>query len=41
MPTYAYLILDVSLFWFVTKHKGKFQGIDELIKWLHWIYDFT
>jgi hypothetical protein len=42
MPTYAYLILDVSLFWFMTKHKGKFHGIDELIKWLHWIfYDFT
>jgi hypothetical protein len=25
MPTYAYLILDVSLFWFVTKHKVNFK----------------
>jgi len=41
VPTYAYLIFDVSPFWFVTKHKGKFQGIVELMKWLHWIYDFT
>jgi hypothetical protein len=41
MSVYDYLVLDVSLFWFATKHKGKFQGIDELIKWLHWIYDFT
>jgi hypothetical protein len=27
MPTYAYFILDISLFWFLTKDKGRFQGI--------------
>jgi hypothetical protein len=35
MSAYAYLIINVSLFWSVTKQKGRFQGIDELIKWLH------
>jgi hypothetical protein len=34
---YDYLILYVSLFWFLTKHKSKFQGIDELIKWFGYI----
>lgn len=40
ITTYIYFILDVYFFWFVTKLKERFHGIDEFIKWLHWIYDF-
>jgi hypothetical protein len=30
-----YFTFDVSLFWMVTKHKGRSHGIYERIKWLH------
>jgi hypothetical protein len=41
IPTHVFLMCDVSLFWFVTRHKGRFFGINELIKWLHWNFYFT
>jgi hypothetical protein len=41
LPTYAYYRFDISLFFLATKHKGKTQGNDEFICWLHWLYDFT
>jgi hypothetical protein len=41
IPTCMYLIFDVSLFWLMTKHKGRSHGIHEMLKWLHWIYNFT
>jgi len=41
IPTCMYFTFDVSLFWMMTKHKGISHGIDEMLRWLHWIYDFT
>jgi hypothetical protein len=41
LPTYACYRFDISLFCLATKHKGKTQGNDEFICWLHWLYDFT
>jgi len=41
LPTYAYYRFDIALFCSATKHKGKTQGSDEFIYWLHWLYDFT
>jgi hypothetical protein len=32
-------VLDVSLFWFMMKHKGRYQGA--LLDWLHWLFDYT
>lgn len=41
IPMYDYTMLDVALIWFVAKHKGRFHVIDEMIQWLHWLFDFT
>jgi hypothetical protein len=41
IPTCVHAMVDVSLFWFITKHKGKFHDVDKIIKWLNWLYDFT
>jgi hypothetical protein len=38
---YAFYRFDISLFCLATKHKGKTQGNDEFMCWLHWLYDFT
>jgi hypothetical protein len=31
----------ISLFWLITKHKGRIQTVDKFLQWLHWIFDFT
>jgi hypothetical protein len=37
--THDIVVLDVSLFWFMMKHKGRYQGA--LLDWLHWLFDYT
>jgi hypothetical protein len=37
--THDMFVLDVSLFWFMMKHKGRYQGA--LLDWLHWLFDYT
>jgi hypothetical protein len=37
--THDVFVLDVSLFWFMMKHKGRYQGA--LLDWLHWLFDYT
>jgi hypothetical protein len=37
--THDISVLDVSLFWFMMKHKGRYQGA--LLDWLHWLFDYT
>jgi hypothetical protein len=37
--THEIFVLDLSLFWFMMKHKGRYQG--ELLDWLHWLFDYT
>jgi hypothetical protein len=37
--THDMFVLDVSLFWFMMKHKGRYQGV--LLDWLHWLFDYT
>jgi hypothetical protein len=34
-PAHVYLVMNISLFWFITKHKGKLYVIDEALAWLH------
>jgi hypothetical protein len=41
LPTYACYMFGISLFCLETKHKGKTQGNDEFLGWLHCLYDFT
>jgi hypothetical protein len=37
--THDIFVLDLSLFWFMMKHKGRYQGT--LLDWLHWLFDYT
>jgi hypothetical protein len=37
--THDIFVLDVSLFWFMMKNKGRYQGA--LLDWLHWLFDYT
>jgi hypothetical protein len=37
--THDIFVLDLSLFWFMMKHKGRYQGA--LLDWLHWLLDYT
>jgi hypothetical protein len=37
--THDIIVLNVSLFWFMMKHKGRYQGA--LLDWLHWLFDYT
>jgi hypothetical protein len=37
--THDIFVLDISLFWFMMKHKGRYQGA--LLDWLHWLFDYT
>jgi hypothetical protein len=37
--THDMFVLDVSLFWFMMKHKGRYQGA--LLDWLHWLFDYS
>jgi hypothetical protein len=34
-------MLDVALFWHLAKHKEISHAIDDMIQWLHFIFDFT
>ena len=36
--THDIFVLDLSLFWFMMKHKGKYWGT--LLDWLHWSFDY-
>jgi hypothetical protein len=37
--THDVCVLDFSLFWFMMKHKGMYQGA--LMDWLHWLFEYT
>jgi hypothetical protein len=37
--THDIFSLDVSLFWFMMKHKGRYHGA--FLDWLHWLFDYT
>jgi hypothetical protein len=37
--THDIFVLDLSLFWFMMKHKGRYRGT--LLDWLHWLFDYT
>jgi hypothetical protein len=37
--THDIFLLDLSLFWFMMKHKGRYQGM--LLDWLHRLFDYT
>jgi hypothetical protein len=37
--THDYYVLDLSLLYYMIKHMGRY--FDEMIKWFHWLYDFT
>jgi hypothetical protein len=34
-----YYVLDLSLLYYIIKHRGRY--LDDMINWLHWLYDFT
>jgi hypothetical protein len=34
-----HFLLDKSLFWFITKHKGRIFYLDKMLGWLHWLCD--
>jgi hypothetical protein len=36
--THDIFVLDLSLFWFMMKHKGRYRGT--LLDWLHWSFDY-
>jgi hypothetical protein len=36
--THVIFVLDLSLFWFMMKHKGRYWGT--LLDWLHWSFDY-
>jgi hypothetical protein len=37
--THVIFVLDLSLFWFMMKHKGRYCGT--LLDWFHWSFDYT
>jgi hypothetical protein len=37
--THGIFVLDLSLFWFMMKHKGRYR--ETLMDWLHWLFDYT
>jgi hypothetical protein len=37
--THDIFVHDLSLFWFMMKHKGRYRGT--LLGWLHWLFDYT
>jgi hypothetical protein len=41
VPALDHVVLDISLFWFIAKHKGRALDVDEVLAWLHWLYDYT
>jgi hypothetical protein len=37
--THVIFVLNLSLFWFMMKHRGRYYDI--LLGWFHWLYDYT
>jgi hypothetical protein len=37
--THDIFVLELSLFWFMMKHKGRYQGM--LLDCIHWLFDYT
>jgi hypothetical protein len=37
--THVIFVLDLSLFWFMMKHKGRYCGT--LLDWLQWLFDYN
>jgi hypothetical protein len=37
--THVIFVLDLSLFWFMMKHRGRYYEI--LLGWFHWLFDYT
>jgi hypothetical protein len=37
--THVIFVLNLSLFWFMMKHRGRCY--DVLLGWFHWLYDYT
>jgi hypothetical protein len=37
--THVIFVLELSLFWFMMKHKGRYRGT--LLDWLHWSFDYN
>jgi hypothetical protein len=41
VPTHNHFVFNVSLFWFIAKHKGRLPDVNKRLGWLHWKYDYT
>ena len=41
IPTLLYMMMNVFLFWFIEKHKGRTIYVKKQLGWLHWLYDYT
>jgi hypothetical protein len=37
--SHGHYMLDLSLLFYIINHMGRYS--DEMINWLHWLYDFT
>jgi hypothetical protein len=37
--THVIFVLNLSLFWFMMKHRGRYYEI--LLGWFHWLFDYT
>jgi hypothetical protein len=37
--THVIFVLNLSLFWFMMKHRGRYYEV--LLGWFHWLYDYT
>jgi hypothetical protein len=37
--THVIFVLELSLFWFMMKHRGRYY--ETLLGWFHWIFDYT
>ena len=36
-----HFLKNVSLLWLITKDEAKNSKVDQMLRWLHWIFDFT
>jgi hypothetical protein len=37
--THVIFVLNLSLFWFMMKHRGRYY--EKLLGWFHWLFDYT
>jgi hypothetical protein len=37
--THVIFVLNLSLFWFLMNHKGRYYEV--LLGWFHWLHDYT